>query len=305
MRIQDQINDLIGVRLFKPAPEGFNAITASPRELMVYGYPARPDAKLHPRVHELWTRMMSRPMRVIEPQFAVMTDKAHGPRQYGLPAGTGWSGSNVFAAKGDAVAFVIGQWTVPHIVAPAPGDCICANWIGIDGATDDSTDILQCGTTQMIVTPGPLFPFLHEYLSFAWFEWYPAPPVTITNFAVSPGDTVICSICVNSPTEAVIHLMNVTTNIATVFIKTAPANVTLGGVSAEWILEAPIDSNMNLAQYGDVYFDSCFAGTTNGVLFLGGAGALFSMEDTAGNFISTPSRETDELFKLQYSGVKS
>jgi len=71
-------NKSLGVRLFKRAPEGFNPITARARELLTYGYPARPDAMLHPQLHELWAEMISRPMQIIDPEFAVMTDKGHG-----------------------------------------------------------------------------------------------------------------------------------------------------------------------------------------------------------------------------------
>jgi len=36
----------LGVKLFALTPEDFNPIAASPRELLAYGYPARPDAVL-------------------------------------------------------------------------------------------------------------------------------------------------------------------------------------------------------------------------------------------------------------------
>jgi len=200
------------------------------------------------------------------------------------------------------VTFVSGQWTVPHVVAPKPGNCICATWIGIDGANDDpngndSYDILQAGTTQMIVTllGAPL------YLSFAWFEWYPAYPVGITNLPVSPGDIMYCAICVYSPTEAGIHLLNVTRGVLTSFAKTAPKNVQLVGNCAEWIVEDPTSSNMNLARYADVYFDNCVAGTQNGALLLAGAGSLLNMYDVNGHNISIPQAETDLLIKVQYT----
>jgi hypothetical protein len=91
-------NEILGVRLFAPASEGLNPIAASPRELLAYGYPAWPEPVPQPRLHKLWTKMMSRPMRIIEPQFAVMTKKDRGQRKdYGPPAGNGWCGSVAFA----------------------------------------------------------------------------------------------------------------------------------------------------------------------------------------------------------------
>lgn len=298
-----QIHKELGVRLFKPAPEGFDPMDAGARELLVYGYPARPDARLHPELHEHWKHMMSQAISIIEPQFGVLAHKGDWSHlQYGLPAGNGWSGSVVFAASGDTVTFVSGQWTVPHPIRPKPGDCICAEWVGIDGANGDpngnnSTDILQAGTTQMVVNTvaGP------RLLSFAWFEWFPANPVPITNLQVSPGDTMYCAICVYSPTEAGVHMLNVTSRVGTAFVKTAPPNNQLVGNCAEWILEAPTSSNMNLARYGDVYFDNCIAGTGAGALLPGGTGRMERMIDINGLGISVSYAENDLLIRVEYA----
>lgn len=304
--IQAQIRELLGVRPFKAAPEGFDPLKASSRALLAHGYPARPDAKRHPKLHEQWNRMLSRPIRLIEPQFAVMTDKARGSHSYGLPiAGNGWCGSTAFAAKGDSVTFVSGQWTVPHIVAPVVGDCIVANWIGIDGANgdpnlNDSYDILQAGTTQLIDYTEHWYGDSNDYLSFVWFEWYPAPPIEITNLKVSPGDVMYCVICAYSPTEAGIHLLNTTTRLAVSFTKTAPGSTKLVGNVAEWVIEAPPSANMRLARFGDIYLDECLAGTAGGHLLTAGDGVLLPMYDPTGH-IAEPELETDLLLKIRYT----
>jgi hypothetical protein len=297
-----RIHESLGVRLFKPTPERFDPTNASARELLLHGYPARPDVQLHPTLHEQWKHMLSQPISIIEPQFGLMAHKADWSHlRYGLPAGNGWSGGIVFSAKGDTVTFVSGQWSVPHPVSPKPGDCICAEWVGIDGANgdpngNDSYDILQAGTTQMIVTT--VVPLI---FSFAWFEWFPAAPVAITNLEVSPGDTMYCAICVYSPTEAGIHMLNVTTRIGTSFVKTAPPNNQLVGNCAEWILEDPVSSNMNLARFGDVYFDNCVAGTEAGALLPGGTGRMENMYDINGHGISIPYGENDLLIRVEYA----
>jgi hypothetical protein len=118
--IRTRKNEAFGVRLFTPAPTGFHPIAASPRELLRYGFSARPDPVLKPRLHKLWTKMLSRPMRIVEPQFAVMKGQGHGRRKaYGLPTGNGWCGSVAFASSvaagppnppvPESVAFVMGQ----------------------------------------------------------------------------------------------------------------------------------------------------------------------------------------------------
>src|SRR4029078_3864213 len=115
---------------------------------------------------------------------------------------------------------------------------ICGGWIGSDGASgdpyrDDSTDILQAGTTQMIYTTEHWYGDSTDYYSFVWFECYRAPPVEITNLRVSPGDSMYCVICVYSPTEAGIHLLNVTTGLGVSFTKTAPGKVQPQGECAD------------------------------------------------------------------------
>lgn len=293
-----------GVRLFKRAPEGFNPLAAKPRELIAYGYPLRPDPSLQPALHEVWTRMLSRPITLIEPQFALMKDKARRSRtRYSLPSGLAWCGSIARppsnSPDGGTFAFISGQWTVPNVIPAGASDSICACWVGIDGGGEDSNDILQAGTTQEFVGT---IPFVPPFQSYAWFEWYPAPPATITNFAVSAGDTIYCTICANSPTEAIVRLLNVTSGVATVFIKSAPKKTQLAGDTAEWVIEAPIDSGMDLGRFGDVYFDSCIAGTTSGQLLFAGDGALVPMYDTHANVIARATAVTQQVIKVQYAG---
>ncbi len=306
---QERFRKAHGLRRFKPAPKGFDPIAATDRKLLVHGYPARPDAERHPELLERWTQLVSRPWTVVEPQFATAKG-AWSDLRYELPVGTGWAGSTVFPGQGDTVKWINGQWTVPHVVAPGPGDCMCAEWIGIDGAyggpSAHSDDILQAGTTQWIVGGVPD--------SFAWCEWWADPPVTITNLPVSPGDTMHCMICVLTPTEGGVHLWNITTGAATSFIKT-PVNpnsgIRLVGNTAEWVLEDPVRdelaSERYLAQFGDVYFDNCIAGTQNGELLVAGSGKLVTLQGipdgaSAIRNIAVPSIENDLLIKVEYTG---
>jgi hypothetical protein len=294
-----RIHEALGVRLFTPPPEGFKPLKASDRELLVHGYPARPDKKRHPELHERWAQMVSRPMTIIEPQFALRTDKRHGMRQtIANDTSTNWSGSVAFAAQGDSATYVIGQWTVPDVVAPAAGSYYSATWVGIDG--DGSSDVLRAGTEQEIVSFGP-FTFRSTY---AWWEWYPDFEVQIANFPVSAGDVMFCAICVHSTTEAGFYLTNVTNGASTSFTKTAPSGTTLVGNCAEWILEAPtVNGDQSaLAKYGDVYFDSCIAGTKNHALLYGGKGDAITMVNASNNPISVPTLETDELVKVRFTG---
>lgn len=289
-----KVHEALGVRLFRPAPQGFEPLRATDRELLVHGYPARPAKDVHPELHDRWLRMMSRPMNVIVPQFALRTDRWHGPRAtIANDTSTNWSGSVAFAAAGDSVTWVAGQWTVPDVVSPGSGSFYSSAWVGIDG--DGSNDVLQAGTEQEVAGGH------HTYV---WWEWYPDYEVQISNFGVSPGDVVYCAICVHSSTEAGFYLTNLTTGTATSFTKTAPSGTALTGNCAEWIVEAPTvgGSQAALVKYGDVYFDECVAGTKKGALLHAGTGTPISMVDSSNKTISTPTFENHELIKLQYTG---
>ena len=101
-------------------------------------------------------------------------------------------------------------------------------------------------------------------------------------------------ICVYSPTEAGIHLLNRTTGLGTAFIKTSK-KVHLVGNCAEWVIEDPTGANMVLGRFGDTYFDECVAGTQNGQLLTAGGAKVLEMYDVNGKTIAQPSIETDLL----------
>lgn len=302
-----QIHDALGVRLFTPPPEGFNPLKASARELLVHGYPPPPDALRHPELHEHWKQMMSRPMSVIEPEFAVMRDRRSGSRAPSVipaapappadPALPAWAGSVAFAGNQGTFTWVSGQWTVPDVTVPNrnSGSYSCATWVGIDGppsTVDLPTDILQAGTQQDIGS------------TYAWCQWYPDNAMKIPNLPVSHGDIMFCVICVDSPSGARGYMTNVTRGIFTSFALTAMSGQQLQGNTAEWILEAPSQPNGSvdkLAQYGDVYFDECIAGTSGDTLVFAGEGQLWTMHDVNGQAISIPRAENDRLIRVQYT----
>jgi hypothetical protein len=298
-----------GLRLFTPPPEGFDPLAASDRELLAHGYPARPDPQRQPGLHEHWTTMLSRPLTVIRPEFAPLPDRRHGGRRvrYADTVGTGWSGTSIFPPAGGAVTFVSGQWTVPAVVPPAGdhGVSSCATWVGIDGNGEDSPDIVQTGTTQAIT-------YGQSQDTFAWFEWFPAFPVMVSNLAVSPGDVMYALICVYTSTEVAVYLGNLTTGVLASFIQVGSTygGLTVTGASAEWILECPEDDTGGfsiLTKFGDVYFDNCIAGTSGAdgeTVVLGGSGAaqlvMLGNDDEAIVSIAAPVPLNERAFKVQY-----
>lgn len=271
---QERIREELRVRLFEPAPEGFDPTDSNTEELLAHGYPARPDSQLHPEQYHHWKQTMSRPMAIIRPQFAVMPDGVRPAAAERILSSSNWSGTVAVARDGDAVFTVFSEWTVPHVAPPhGQGSSECATWVGIDGGravlssiegtrvaaravlgdpegpppvgsfppNEVSTDILQAGTTQQVIvmsleTPWGTRTFTFEN-TWAWWEWVPGPPVGITNLPVSPGDVMFCEIRALSATEARIFLLNETSGLATSFVHSAPDGTQLVGDCAEWILE--------------------------------------------------------------------
>ena len=271
------------MRSFTPPPADFDPLTASDRELLVHGYPTRPDARIQPELAARWQEMMSRPLRFVQPEFELLPDTFHGPRCPASPADTAgltdttltdsaWSGAVVLARPDDTIQSVTGEWSVPNVghFVPCPPS-YTSQWIGIDG--DGSPNVVQAGSATDKAGLGSS--------TYLWYEWTPQPSVKITNIDVNPGDVIYGLICAQAPTTAAISLVNVTAGTMASFSVHPPATGTaLVGNSAEWIVEAPLINNVQSVpgHFGVVFFDNAFASTAAHASLDGGkADELFSM----------------------------
>ena len=93
---------------------------------------------------------------------------------------TNWSGQ---ISNGTTYSGIQANWVVPTVQA-TPYSGASATWIGIDGGPASPGSIIQTGTVQL--TGGGATQYS------AWYELYPAPPVTVGG--VSPGDSMTASI---------------------------------------------------------------------------------------------------------------
>jgi hypothetical protein len=302
------------IRIYEPPPLDFNPLTAPPRLLLRHGFPSRPDPKTAPEWRARWDRAFARPRTWITPLFREVKGKTHGPAL--IPSGkarakskasaklanatsTNWSGSVALPPTNRMFRWIEGQWTVPNPHARAIGSYYASEWIGIDGW--GSGDVLQAGTETAIVDIG-IFTATQIY---AWWEWYPAGEVAITNLAVSPGDIMYCLICVNSTTTATVYISNQSSSVTTSFTITAPKGTTLVGNSAEWIVERPTVNGAvaSLTDYDVVYFDTGIAGWTGGnsigIVTLG-SGTAITMTGGNNASLSVPTLETSQLMKLDW-----
>lgn len=231
-----------------PPPAGFDPLTASPYALDFYGFPPRPNPMTAPRAYGAWVKMATAPVTRIAPHF-VAGNLSFGPVAAVPPSvaspvtavtNNAWSGiaitdaSAPFRATGTTIYTF---FTIPSLVQPN-GTCSSkpywySAWGGIDGY--HTPDVFQAGVTAEVTcasghTTITLYPFT---------EWYPAKAVYNASFAVDPGDTIGIESWNTSSTngKAIIvdfqHDAEYEANIA------APAGTSLGGTTAEWIVEAP------------------------------------------------------------------
>jgi hypothetical protein len=298
-------------------PHGFNPCAASPLELRRYGLPQRPDPAIRPQFAARWDEIFSRKLTYITPTFRPMQELLPGIERPGRPPGDLvtdptppnlvtvtvtnpiWSGAVVHATTG-AFTWVVGEWNVPD-VAPAAagqGSWYSFAWIGIDG----DSDVTQIGTIQSVSADA------YGNLSkqcYAVIEWWPHSWQAITNFPVNFGDTMLGRIFLDSPTEALFTLTNVTSGAHAGFSLTAPAGTVSLENQAEWILERPgiNGSASSLPNFGEIYFDSAMAGHARPNLWFvdGGTDTAINMV-VNGTTVATTTVETPTLIRIAYTG---
>ena len=293
------------VRTHPLPPKGFDPRTASARELRRYGLPQRPDPAMRPQLAARWDEIFSRKITYVTPTFRPLEELLPGVKPRGrlrqdlvtVPNST-WSGAVVHATGSQTFTWVLGQWNVPD-VAPAAGgkgSQYTFAFIGIDG----NTDVTQIGTIQSVSTAanGSV-----SKSCYAVYEWFPNSWSAITNLPVSFGDTMIGLICLDSPTEALFSLVNVTSGIHAGFIFDAPAGTASLENQAEWILERPDVGGVNppMPNFGEIYFDSAVGGHGLDFLADGGTDTAINMV-VNGATVATTTVETPTLIKIAYTG---
>jgi peptidase A4-like protein len=298
-----------------PLPSArFDPRSASPTELRRYGLPQRPDPSIRPELAALWDEILSHELTYLTPTFQPVEEllpgvAPHGPLRPDLATVTNahWSGCVVHAPAGQTFTWVFGQWNVPDVEPPAPGEgkWYSFAWIGIDGISD----VTQIGTIQYVSRDGDGNISKQCY---AVHEWWSSAPnsgdtswVTINNLPVNFGDTMIGLICMESTTDAWASLTNVTTGHHVSFDFSAPPNTTSQENQIEWIMECPQvnDVPQVLPNFGEIYFDSAMGGRGLELLADAGTDTVINMEDQDTHVtVATTTVETPTLLKIAYTG---
>jgi Peptidase A4 family len=282
--------NLPGVTAAAEPPAWLDPLTATDADLAAYGFPPRPDAQTQPERLRSWQRAMAHPKHLIVPNLGI-TNVTHSltravqvlpnnpqvnpepPVPYDNATAfetPNWSAavavlSDVSSFGASSFHTISAEYVVP--VAPQPtGDCTAtweSSWVGIDGDSDLSSDLLQAGTESDASCESQNY--------FAWYQWLPQNPtaVPITNFPVSPGDDIWIEVWNTSATEGYAYIFNYATGQAVNLSFQAISGTQLVGNTAEWVVERPQvnGSYSTLSGYASDYFSDCYADTYGDVLF--------------------------------------
>ena len=293
-----------GVFTFRPPPEGFDPLTASPRALRQRGILLRrPDPAKEPHLYNPWTRILGKmaipsaydvPVKFVPRSLAPIPGRG-GPRiSHGDST---WAGSQV---PGHWVG-VFATWHVPPVTIPAalnwpssPQELRSSSWVGLSGVgIGQATPILQAGVDHVIDATGKI-----SYLS--WVEWYP----NLSNYfglPVSAGDQIAVAIQLVASERANVgapapppgpyqyggvNFVNLTTGkVQTLYLPPPPppdppASQAFVELNAEWIVEIMTSF---LTKFTPITFDAC--GSCN----------------AGGSVVGKPSQGT--ITNLEFNGV--
>jgi hypothetical protein len=262
------------ITTYDAPPVDFDPTIAEPRLLRRHGIPRRPHAVKEPHLKAIWDNAFASKPKFIKAEVAidremakrksaVMKKKPAIPKKAAINkkaktdkfSPSGWAGVVVPVGFNppEPVVSVYGEWFIPNItpIANEPQQAETVGfWVGIDGFGNNQ--VLQAGTAATISG--------NNVNNWVWTEWWPLPPIQVTNFPIKPGDYITVLVCANQPNHGFCSMMNKTTNLVTSIGITPPNGVTSIGATAEWIVEgiSPI-----LPVFSTVVFTNCSAGTKN------------------------------------------
>jgi hypothetical protein len=179
--------------------------------------------------------------------------QAFGPRaQYPEGTPTSWAGyvveTNLTTPQNGSVTDVKGDWVVPFVGQTA-GNTYSAVWVGIDGYNPFPGTVEQIGTEQDYYKGAANY--------YAWYELYPAA-CHVIKYAVSPGDQMSAEVAYSNGK----FTLTLTDVGRWTFTTSQSLNKALCN-SAEWIVEAPGNIILPLAEFGTVNFSNASATINN------------------------------------------
>jgi Peptidase A4 family len=295
LKISDE-EALKHITAYDAPPEGFDPNVAEDRLLRKHGIPRRPDAAREPLLRSIWDKAFASKPRFIKAEIAI--DHVMATRKRPVLnkrievtdfSPSGWAGDVVLVSTlnynpPEPVNTVYGEWFIPNVTPipnePAGGQTV-GFWVGIDGFGNGQ--VLQAGTAATVNG--------NNTANWVWTEWYPLPPIQVTNFPINPGDYITVLVCAPQPNHGFCSMLNKTTNQATSIGITPPNNVTSIGATAEWIVEG---ISSILPVFSTVVFQNCSAGTKDHA-FNAEGGIVTEITGTAGNLTAAAILSNDKV----------
>ena len=175
---------------------------------------------------------------------------------------TNWAG---YAATGSTYTSVSTTFTQPKVTCSS-GDQYSSFWVGLDGYS--SSTVEQTGTEADCVGSTA------EYS--AWYELYPAYPVTYSN-TVRPGDVITETVSFSGSSTYTMTVKDTTEGWTKTTTKSSSGD---SRSSAEVIAEAPYSGGvLPLANFGTVNFSSS---TVNGASLSSASPTSINMTTSSG-----------------------
>lgn len=275
-----------GVRVFPPAPKGFDAEGATKKDLRRHGIPLRPDPSRQPGLAAVWDHHVRR-YRDFDHVAVQLTESGPAIERpvNALALFPGEACGYELTSFNAPFTVLSGTWTVPnlHHSPTPPGLVFFRTFFGLgflDVHVEMTVDDAQQVTAEIRIHTGAQL-----------------------NLPVSPGDTLSAVLCLqtNAAGTAAYFVANDTT------AQTVNLSIDTGFPPA-----ATISAGINrgragnprnpLARFGTVYFDELVAFTTNGTRLLTD-GTATTMVDSNGGTLAQPFRLNDDAFKIVHRGT--
>jgi Peptidase A4 family len=204
-----------------------------------------------------------------------------------------WSG---YSTTGGPFTVVKGTFTVPSVKPGTPPYDQVAEWVGVDGASNADTSLIQAGVDEFSDPTDPT-----NFDVQAWWEILPAAETNITTVTVKAGDSVTVTLWQVSSTSWQIDLNDNTNGES---FTTPPEKYSGPGSTGEWIVEATtrcVGGTTRCVTSGLAPFTPAVAFTN-----LGMTGPEGSLEQDnmvqRGTTVSTPTTLTAGGFTVAYTG---
>jgi hypothetical protein len=211
--------------------------------------------------------------RAVFTNFAGSTASAPATLTVSIPEANSnpWAG---YAVTGETFSAVSGSWTVPTVTCAAGATTATAQWVGIDGFSDNTVE--QDGTAANCSSGTPTYS--------AWYEMYGDSNVngglqvylSSSSYPVAAGDAMTASVSVAGSEWTLVvgdATQNWSFNLSVPGPSTAPSES-----SAEWIAERP--AGYTLSEFGTVTFTGASA------VGNGQSGAIWAFPSTSINMFN-------------------